>query len=64
MIQIDLLEVNSLSEFNNYIKYLLGGIDVLSRFASVYPVKTKKAEEVVTIISKLLKDVSKRFNNK
>ncbi len=64
VIQIDLLDVSSLSKLNNNIKYLLGGIDVLSRFVYVYPVKTKKAEEVVTKIKKLLKDANNRFNNK
>lgn len=43
----DLVDMSSLSKFNNGIKFLLVVIDIFSRYLWVQPLKNKKAKEVI-----------------
>lgn len=54
LFEIDLIDVQSLSKFNNDIKYLLSVIDVFSKYAWVKPLKSKTAIEVSSAIEALL----------
>jgi len=53
--QTDLADLRSLSKFNNKYRYLLGCIDVFSKYAWVIPLKTKSAAEVLQAFKSILK---------
>ena len=57
--EIDLVIMDSLSKYNNSFKYILTVIDVLSKFASVEPIKTKTGENLVTAFEKNFEERSK-----
>ena len=57
--EMDLVDLQSLSKFNDRYKYLLTIIDVFSRFAFVLPLRSKRTQEVTQAFQKLLKE-SKR----
>ncbi len=56
--QMDLVDVHKLAKHNNGVRYLLTCIDILSRKLYVYPLKTKRALDVLPAIKKFVKDVN------
>ena len=72
--QADLVDLQSLSKFNNDYKYLLTCIDVFSKFSRVVPLKTKTGKNLATAFQGILKsgrkparlqtDEGKEFLNK
>lgn len=48
--EIDLCDMQKYAEFNDCFKYFMTIIDCLSRFVWVYPLKTKTANEVATVL--------------
>lgn len=54
--QIDLMDMSWLSKFNDDKKYLLNIIDCFSRYAWVFPLKTKNANEIVEAFKILLQE--------
>lgn len=74
-VQVDLADLQSLSRHNSGFRYMLVGIDVLSRRLFAVPVKSKKAEDMVEAFKKLLgqmpikafrifSDLGKEFTNR
>lgn len=53
--EADLVIMDSLSKANNGYKYILTVIDVLSKFAWVEPLKTKRGENLVKAFQKILR---------
>ena len=51
---MDLMDMVDLSKQNDGYKYVLVAIDVFSRFAHVQPVKSKKGQDVVDALTRLL----------
>ena len=72
--QADLVDLQSLSQWNRGYKYLLTCIDVLSKFAWVVPLKTKTGKELVAAFKeifrqgrkpeKLQRDAGTEFKNR
>jgi len=72
--QADLADLKGLSRYNKGFRYLLGCIDVFSKYAFVLPLKTKSAQTVLKALKKLLKghrkpkrlqtDMGSEFRNK
>jgi hypothetical protein len=58
-LQADLMDVSNLSKHNGGIKYLLNVIDIYSRYAWSFPLKSKKASEVAPHIEKVFKSIPK-----
>ena len=56
LFQIDLVDVSSLSSFNDGMRYLLTCIDVFSKRAWVVPVRRKAARDVAEAFEKILRD--------
>ena len=54
--QIDLVDVSSLSAFNNGMRYLLNCIDVFSQRAWSIPLRTKSGREVTEAFEKIVDD--------
>lgn len=54
--QCDLVDVSKLSKYNNGVKYLLTAIDVFSKYAYVFPLKSKSADSVLKAFQKLFKE--------
>ena len=52
--QIDLVEMQKVSKFNNGYRYMLSCIDVFSRYARVEPVKNKTGQVVAKAMNNLL----------
>ena len=52
LVQADLIDMQSLAEYNNGIKYILTLIDVFSKKAFAYPLKNKGSFEVVGALTK------------
>lgn len=52
---MDLVDMQTFSEFNNGFKYILTVIDCFSRYGMAYPLKSKKPEEVIEGLSKAFK---------
>ena len=55
--------MQSISKFNKGFRFLLGAIDILSKFAWVVPLKDKKDGTIVNALQSILKE-SKRKPNK
>lgn len=53
--QADLVDLQSLSQWNRGYKYLLTCIDVLSKFACVVPLKTKTVKELVAAFKEIFR---------
>ena len=53
--QADLVDLQSLSKYNNGHKYRLTCIDILSKFAWAIPLKTKTGKELATAFETILK---------
>lgn len=71
--QADLVDMRSLSQYNDGYQYLLTCIDVLSKYAWVIPLKDKRAQTVLSAFErifservpiKLQTDAGKEFTNK
>ena len=58
---IDLADMQSLSKYNNEIKYLLCAIDLFSKYAWVVPLKDKRRISIANAFQKI---ISKRKPNK
>lgn len=58
--QADLMDMQSLSEFNDSYKYVLVIIDIFSRFAWTHPLKSKKSQEVIGALRKTYEDTKNR----
>lgn len=54
--QMDLVEVQHISKFNNNIRYLLNVIDTFTRFAFVRPLINKQAETVLNQFKDILRE--------
>lgn len=52
--QADLVDLQSLSRFNSGVRYLLTVIDVLSKYAWVRPLKSKRGSDLVAAFSSIL----------
>ncbi len=53
-VEIDLMDVRKSSEFNDGVKYLFVAVDVLSKLAFAYPMKTKTSNDVFKATKTLL----------
>ena len=53
-LQIDLIDVHHLQKENKGNKFILTAIDVFSKFAWAFPIKSKKGIEIVQILKKIL----------
>ena len=72
--QADLVDMSSLSKYNDDVKFLLTCLDVFSKFAWVVPLKSKSASALVEAFSKILRsgrkpeilftDKGKEFTNR
>ena len=51
---VDLADTQSLSKYNNKIKYLLCVIDLFSKYAWVVPIKDKKGTSIVNAFQKII----------
>ena len=51
---VDLADMQSLSKYNKYIKYLLCAIDLLSKYVWVVRIKDKKAVSIVNPFQKII----------
>ena len=52
---IDLIDMSSFAKENDNIKYLLTIIDIFSRYAYVYPLRSKSQEEIISAMKNILK---------
>ena len=59
---VDLAEMQSLSRKNKGIKYLLGAIDLFSKYAFVIPLKDKKGISIVNAFNKIIKQSNRKPN--
>ena len=59
---VDLADMQLLSKFNKWFRFLLCVIDIYSRYAWVIPLKDKKGESIVTGFQKILKDSNRKPN--
>jgi len=53
--QADLVDMQKLSVHNQGFKYLVTVIDIFSKYAFVFPVKSKSADELVSVFEKIFK---------
>ena len=58
----DLADMQSLSEYNRGIKYLLCAIDVFSKYSWVVPIRDKKGTSIVNAFKKILSDSNRKPN--
>ena len=61
---VDLADMKSLSKYNRRIKYLLGVIDLFSKYAWVVPIKDKKETSIVNAFKKIIsekKETKKKY---
>ena len=54
--QIDLIDVQNLSQYNDGYRYILTCIDVLSKYSWMIPIKNKKGTEITRAFKKILKE--------
>ena len=52
--QVDLVDLQNLSRYNNGYKYLLACLDIFSKYAWVVPLKTKQGQELVKAFQTIL----------
>ena len=57
LLQIDLMDFQSLSEFNQGFNYVLTAIDAFSKFAYAIPLKRKTAKDVLKALQTIIKDI-------
>ena len=53
---VDLADMQSLSQYNNRIKYLLCAIDLFSKYAWIVPIKDKKETIIVNAFKKIISE--------
>ena len=58
ILQIDLVDMSNIASANKNYKYLLVAIDVFSRYAFVYPLKSKSAEYISEVMNELVEETS------
>lgn len=58
LFQLDLVDLPSLSRFNDGYRYLLMCIDVFSKYGRIVPLKTKTAESVRDAFAKILREAT------
>ena len=56
---VDLADMKSLSKYNRRIKYLLGVIDLFSKYAWVVPIKDKKETSIVNAFKQIISEKKK-----
>ncbi len=61
ILQADLIDVHQLSRWNRGVKFLLCVLDIFTKRAWVFPLKTKSSSDVAAVFCKVLEDVSPRF---
>lgn len=61
-IQIDLLDIHQLSRLNKGVKFLFCIIDVYSRYAFVFPLKSKSANETSKVFGDWLLEVESKYD--
>ena len=54
--------MQSLSKYNNGIKYLLCTIDLFSKYACVIPIKDKKGTSIVSAFKKIISEGQRKPN--
>ena len=54
--------MQSLSKYNNGIKYLLCAIDLFSKYACVIPIKDKKGTSIVSAFKKIISEGRRKPN--
>ena len=57
LLQIDLMDFQSLSKFNQGYNFVLTAIDAFSKFAYALPIKRKTAKEVLRALKTIIKDM-------
>ena len=57
----DLLDVESYAKYNDYYKYILPAIGVLSKFLFLVVVKTKSRPAVTTVFRSIFDDDTKKL---
>ena len=55
----DLADMQSLSKYNEEIKYLLCAIDLFSKYGWVIPIKDKKGTSIINAFKKIISEKSK-----
>ena len=60
--RVDLADMQSLSKYNKGIKYLLGAIDLFSKYPWVGHIKNKKGFSIVDAFQKILKKSNRKPN--
>lgn len=61
--QADLVDVSSLQKFNDGYRYILTCIDILSKYAWAYPLKTKRSEDIVTTFQSIFSTRKPKYLN-
>ena len=56
---VDLADMQSLSNYNKGVKYLLCAIDLFSKYAQVIPLKDKKGTSIVNALKKIISEGTK-----
>ena len=60
----DLADIQLISKFNKRIRFLLGLIDIFSKYARVIPLKDKKGITITNAFPKILDDSNRKTNKK
>ena len=63
ILQIDLVDMSDIAAANKNYKYLLVAIDVFSRFAFVYPLRTKSSEYITEVMQELIEETAPTIIN-
>ena len=58
--ECDILDMKSLSKYNDTCRYILSVIDVFSKYLYLVPIKTKSGPAVTSVFRSLLHDDSRR----
>ena len=63
ILQIDLVDMSDIAAANKNYKYLLVAIDVFSRFAFVYPLRSKSSEYITEVMQELIEETAPTIIN-
>ena len=63
ILQIDLVDMSDIATANKNYKYLLVAIDVFSRYAFVYPLRSKSAEYITEVMQELIEETAPTIIN-
>src|SRR5215204_1742794 len=58
--QMDLVDMSSLSRYNDQYRFLLTGIDVLSKYAFAKPLKDKRGQTVTKALDDIIKETARK----